>query len=534
LGIVNGVVSVVNRDPRSVLSMALAGFLVFAGAIGVRADTGPTWRQVALQGTVAHSVAVSPIEPRLWIAATESGIWRTGDGGNHWAQVGLVGRATWAVSWAGDGVHAYAAGLGGATVAISSDSGIHWVNSGAGLQGRPGYAVDSLDRAGESILLGTDGGVFFSLNGGATWSHATGIPERVAVDSFLAVGGSILAGLVPGGVAVSSDQGVHWRPLVGALGGGGGVMVLARPSAGTEVAGTMGHAVWSSGVLGSWIRSGSGLPSLSHGAAMVADSSRPGVIYVGTLGQGVYKSTDDGHQWRPLSAGLSGPQRIVLALALTDSGSRLLAGTASGILAFSGVDRVTQAGPAASLVSELAPLFEGQNGLNAALYILHLIAVIWWVGTILAGALGLLFTIREPSIGAPAWKFLRSKLVLSFVVSSAAGLLTGVYNTVFNSASDSPVTSWQSVEDLLHTSYGVTLVVKHLLILVVVALAVLLWARRHVVDDAIEAAVVDASVRRRITLLTSVMLVALLLLLVVAGLLPFEHHLVHEISIPGT
>ena len=30
------------------------------------------------------------------------------------------------------------------------------------------------------------------------------------------------------------------------------------------------------------------------------------------------------------------------------------------------------------------------------------------------------------------------------------------------------------------------------------------------------------------------MLVVLLLLLVVAGLLPFEHHVAHEISIPGT
>jgi hypothetical protein len=440
----------------------------------------------------------------------------------------------WSVAWAEDGIHAYAAGLPGASVAVSSDSGLHWVISDAGADDRYGYAVQALDPAGQSVLLGTDEGVFFSRNGGRGWSRASGIPERVAVDSFLPVGDSTLAALVPGGVAVSRDGGAYWQAVVGAFGGGGGVMALARPTSDAVVAGTMGHAVWSGGIGGRWVRSGSGLPSLGHGAALVADSSRPGVLYVGTLGQGVYKSTDGGHQWRPLTAGLAGPQAIVLTLALTNGGSQLVAGTASGIVAFGGVDRVIQAGSAASPLSELAPVFEGQNGLNAAFYILHLIAVIWWVGTIVAGALGLLVTLRQPSLGPTLWRFVRPKLALSFVASSAAGLLTGVYNTVYNSASDSPVTTLQAAEDLLHTGYGVTLLVKHLLIIAVVVLALLLWARRHTPDRSIEAGVVDAAVRRRIALITALMLVVLLLLLVVAGLLPFEHHVAHEISIPGT
>lgn len=527
-------VSAVNRRGRALVPVFGAASLLLASSLGVGADSGSSWRQLALHGTLVHSVAVSPTQHGLWIAATQSGIWRTDDDGKNWARVGLAGDPIWAATWAADGIHAYAAGLNGATVAISADSGRHWAVAGAGLDGRPGYAVEPLDAPGKSLLLGTDAGVFFSHDGGQAWTHASGIADRVAVDSFLTVGDSTLAALVPGGIAVSSDQGGHWRPVVSALGGGGGVMALARPSTGVLVAGTMGHAVWSGGLQGSWIRSGSGLPSLGHGAALVADTSRPGVMYVGTLGQGVYKSTDRGHQWRPLTSGMSGPQTIVLALALTDRGSRLVAGTASGMLVFGGVDSVLQAGSAASPLSELAPLVEGQNGLNAAFYVLHLLAVIWWVGTVLAGALGLLLTVRKPSTGAPAWRLLRPKLALSFVVSSAAGLLTGVYNTAYNSAADSPVTSWQAASDLLHTGYGVTLAVKHLLILVVVALAVMLWLQRRVVDRAIETDVLDASARRRIGFITAAMLVAVLLLLVVSGLLPFEHHIVHEISVPGT
>ena len=533
--VVNGVVNVVNR--RAGWTLAIAGaaslLLVSAFAMSVSADSLSSWHPIALRGTLVHSVTVSPREPKVWIAATKSGIWRSGDGENHWTQVGLAGRATWAAGWAADGIHAYAAGLPGASVAVSSDSGLHWVIS-AGADDRYGYAVQTLDPAGESVLLGTDDGVFFSRDGGRAWSRASGIPERVAVDSFLRVGDLTLAALVPGGVAVSRDAGAHWQAVVGALGGGGGVMALARPTSDAVVAGTMGHAVWSGGIGGPWIRSGSGLPSLGHGAALVADASRPGVLYVGTLGQGVYKSMDGGHQWRPLTAGLSGPQTIVLTLALTNGGSQLVAGTASGIVAFGGVDRVIQAGSAASPLSELAPVFEGQNGLNAAFYILHLIAVIWWVGTIVAGALVVLVTLRQPSLGAAPWRFLRPKLALWFVASSAAGLVTGVYNTAFNSASDSPVTTLQAAEDLLHTGYGVTLLVKHLLIILVVVLALMLWARRHTADRGIETGVVDAALRRRIALITALMLVVLLLLLVVAGLLPFEHHIAHEISIPGT
>src|SRR5207253_2257317 len=122
--------------------------------MGMSADSGSSWRPIGLRGTLVHSVAVSPTKPGVWIASTQSGIWRTGDDGNNWAPVGLAGRAIWAASWARDGVHAYAAGLGGDTVAISSDSGMSWAVSDVGLDGRAGYAVEPLDPGGRSLVLG--------------------------------------------------------------------------------------------------------------------------------------------------------------------------------------------------------------------------------------------------------------------------------------------------------------------------------------------------------------------------------------------
>jgi len=71
---------------------------------------------------LVHSLVSSPREPATWIAATKDGIWRSRDDGESWTQVGLAGHLTWAAAWAPDGVHAFATGLPGTTVAASSDA----------------------------------------------------------------------------------------------------------------------------------------------------------------------------------------------------------------------------------------------------------------------------------------------------------------------------------------------------------------------------------------------------------------------------
>ena len=514
------------------LALAIALFCLIRPAPAV-ASAG--WLQLALPGVLVHSLARSPLDSRVWLAGGSGGLWRSEDGAQTWQPVYRSPSQIWAVGWTDDGESALAAGLGSAPFKDSSDRGRTWHETAAGLSGRAAYAVIALDPAGASILLGTDQGVYLSTDAGVSWQPTDGLGPGTGVDALLPVPGRILAGLVPGGVAESTDGGRNWHAVVGTLGGGGGVMSLASPSGRSQVtAGTMGHAVWAQLSAAEWAARGDGLPSLAHGSALVADPDRPGVMYVGTLGQGVYKTTDGGGRWRPLTSGLSGNSGIVLSLALSPTDDALIAATASGLYRFPGVSQVDQAGDPPSPVAQLIPILAGRNALDAVVYVVHLISVFAWVATLIVGGASLVATLRFPANLGPVWLGLRPRILPVFLVLSLAAIGTGVYNTIYNSVADSPVTSFAAANDLLHTGYGVTLAIKHGVIVGVFLLAFLLWRQGRLADLAVAGTAPAPGAVRRASVLLVLLSLLIVALLLIAGLLPFEHHLIHEISIPGT
>ena len=493
------------------------------------------WQQLALPGVLVHSVARSPSDSRVWLAGGGGGIWRSEDGAQTWQLVDRSLSQIWAVRWTDDGESALATGIGRAPFKDSRDRGRTWQETGAGLSGRAAYAVLPLDPAGDSLLLGTDQGIYLSTDAGISWQPTSGIAPGEGVDALLPATGGVLAGLVPGGVAESTDGGRSWHTVVGSLGGGGGVMSLASsPGRAQITAGTMGHAVWSQRSASEWAAQGDGLPSLAHGSALVADPDRPGVMYVGTLGQGVYKTTDGGGRWRPLTTGLSGNSSIVLSLALSPTDDTLIAGTAAGLYQFPRVSQVDQAGNAPSALDQLGPIFAGRNAVDAIVYVFHLISVFAWVTTLIVGGTSLVATLRFPGNMGPVWRALRRRILPVFLVLSIVALGTGVYNTIYNSAADSPVTSFAAANDLLHTGYGVTLAIKHGVILGVFVLAYLLWRHGRLADLAVAGTAPAPGAVRRASVLLVLLSLLIVALLLIAGLLPFEHHLIHEISIPGT
>jgi hypothetical protein len=72
-----------------------------------------------------------------------------------------------------------------------------------------------------------------------------------------------------------------------------------------------------------------------HVAAIVAIPGRPGLLYAGTLGFGVFRTTDGGLHWTSASAGLPSSRNatIVLSLAYDPVENILYAGTADGVYA---------------------------------------------------------------------------------------------------------------------------------------------------------------------------------------------------------
>src|SRR2546428_4082220 len=280
---------------------------------------------------VVHALAQSPTAPSVWLAATDNGVWRSDDRARSWRPVAFQHHVVWSVSWAGDGRHAYLAGFPGIPAAISANEGVNWTILSQGLAGQDGFIVQALVPNGSQLILGTGNGVYWSADAGQTWAHAIGIAAGIGVGTFATEDNRLFAGLIPGGVSVSTDAGRSWTSVVPELAGVAGVMSLAVPAGSQRLlAGTMGHSVWMTTVGEPWSPI-TGLPARSHGAALVVDPDRRGVAYVGTLGQGVFRTVDGGLAWQPLGH-LTGDRAFVLALALADNGPRRPVGTRSGVV----------------------------------------------------------------------------------------------------------------------------------------------------------------------------------------------------------
>ena len=228
---------------------------IYAGTelegIFVSSDAGATWRRAGGEsfGQVS-SIAIAPGTPAAVLAATQSGVYRTTDGGSNWAPV-LEGWATAVVAGGGPSSAIYAA--------LSANA----------------YPF----------------GVFKSLDGGETWTDAD-LPEGVLA---LAVSGStVYAGTINGVFVNTADSG--WLPAneglppettALAVAGGGAPLVYAGTWEGlfrTSASGTSWEPVPSLG----------GLPVLAVAAA-ASDSS---TLLVSLMNGGALISSDAGETWR--------------------------------------------------------------------------------------------------------------------------------------------------------------------------------------------------------------------------------------------
>jgi photosystem II stability/assembly factor-like uncharacterized protein len=146
--------------------------LVVAGGPGllVTMDEGQTFQgpgQGLPEGGV-KAMALSSyfgVDPVLFAASAEGGVFRSGDGGATWAPAGLAHEIVGDLVWLGPFL--YAAGEEG--FHRSDDAGKTWTRL-AQSPGRPSRLMFPLaPAAGLEAFLATDGGVFHTSDTGQTW-----------------------------------------------------------------------------------------------------------------------------------------------------------------------------------------------------------------------------------------------------------------------------------------------------------------------------------------------------------------------------
>jgi photosystem II stability/assembly factor-like uncharacterized protein len=171
------------------------------------------------------------------------------------------------------------------------------------------------------LIAGTQGGIYKSIDGGATWTKKNFnlIESRfiISVDVDPSNPNTYYAGHY-GGVSKSVDGGETWQDLGGPP--PGFVDSLLVESSSTLYAGTLGGGIYKSTNGGNgWNPANNGL---NNDNVLSLARTPNGTLYAGTSGGGVFKSTNSGGNWSPVNSGLG--NRIVSDLAIDPTDSSII------------------------------------------------------------------------------------------------------------------------------------------------------------------------------------------------------------------
>jgi photosystem II stability/assembly factor-like uncharacterized protein len=355
-----------------IVRLALVMVLVALAAAPAQAAS---WVSAGPAPAHIDSLAFDPARPGVVYAGTIGGdLWRSGDGGGTWSAVAIPGdERVAAIAVRGDRIvlsrpgPAFS-GIGG--ISRSADGGATWLEAGSA-QGitntdTGSVAIDPFEP--DTVLLGTNGGLFRSTNAGASWSPVA-VPTGTQIGDLVfdpAQAGRVFAGTSNQGVSRSADHGASFQSYNAPASPGQGSAESLLLDAGTLYAGSFqrlistpvaGASAWvdaSNGFAGpGWFvsglaRSGSRLlavtnlglrgtslapfvwgplagPGFSVGA-LAADPASTASVLAG--GDGLARSADGGQTWEPVRPEL--PGLGVDAVVATAAGSALLT-TASGL-----------------------------------------------------------------------------------------------------------------------------------------------------------------------------------------------------------
>lgn len=304
------------KTPGNVYAANTLGFLRSA-------DAGLSWVQFGNAGVPFFSLAIDPTTPQTIYAgdSTGSGVWKSTDGGAHWATVnvslpGAAGSRPPILALAVDPSHpstVYAATYGNG-VFKSTDGAASWTASSSQASGMRDTRIASLLLAPSSpstVYAGAyGGGVYESVDGAATWAKADSGLAAAVIPALLldpSAEGIVYAATTDG-VAVSVDAGATWSdPGAGLPSVSVSALAQVGGTATRLLAGTLGAGLYQSADRGVTWTLAAGLNDL-YVSSLGVDPTSSSVVFAGTAhpytgsnSERVFKSTDGGATWAQTS-----------------------------------------------------------------------------------------------------------------------------------------------------------------------------------------------------------------------------------------
>lgn len=282
---------------RGLVIAAAVGLLTLAGLgafLMARTDSSGSSGAALLPDTPDyHSLLVGRSNPQELVLGTHYGLYRSSNGGQSWDQAELSGQDAMNLAQPTDRV-VWAAGHN--VLARSTDGGSSWADiRPVGLPSLDvhGFTVDPSDPktlyaavAGQGLYRSADGGKSFALV-----SKAVG-PAVMAL--AVTPGGHLLAGDMEQGLLTSNDGGKSWHQTLAE-----GVMGIAiNPDDPTRAIATASGIFMSNDQGESWREV---LPLAKGGGPVAWSPSNPKIGYVVSFDRTLYKTTDGGSTWQPVT-----------------------------------------------------------------------------------------------------------------------------------------------------------------------------------------------------------------------------------------
>ncbi len=309
------------------------------GGVFVSHDGGKNWSPAAdMDGQSVRALAQAPSNPKLYVAGTVSGVYRSTDGGQHWSKISppqsselhevesvaidpvdtnVIYAGTWHLPWK------------------TTDGGAHWSNLKEGLIDDSDVFSIIIDPHTPSVVYASAcSGIYKSETAGGLFRKVQGIPSTARRTRVLMQdprdARTVYAGTTEG-LYKTADAGTNWTRLTGP-----DVIindVFVDPSNDQSLLlATDRSGVLASSDGGKTFANANGGFSQRLVQTLLVDAKQPQTLYAGVLNDkiygGVFVSKDDGASWQQQSDGLAGRDVFTLAQA---PGGGIYAGTNDGI-----------------------------------------------------------------------------------------------------------------------------------------------------------------------------------------------------------
>jgi len=325
-GRLDGVVQRIVPDVRDAKRLLAAVWFreVAKGGVFESDDAGKSWRLVGLGEEAVRALEQSVSDPKVWVAGTRTGVFRSADDGQNWQQITQVDDAELlnVDSLAIDPRDARTIYVGTYHLPWkTTDGGKTWNSISAGMIDDSDIMSLRIDTANpRRIFSSACSGIYRSEDGGATWTKLQGVPyssrrtQQIVQDP---TDYRTLFAATTEGLWTTSDSGETWKRITARDTDASAVVVLPGPKGKRVLAGTSAQGI---------LRSDDGRytfadsnEGFSHRVIAAAALDRESVlIRAEGYGNKLLQSDDGGKTWRDF--GGSAPPKKVEKIYSTPSG----------------------------------------------------------------------------------------------------------------------------------------------------------------------------------------------------------------------